>query len=89
PEGSGARVADQLSKAPPAAQNKAERIKAGEGVFANNCQACHQENGAGVPDAFPPLAKSDYLNADKVRAIKAVTGGLEGKVTVNGRVYNG
>jgi nitrite reductase (NO-forming) len=89
PEGSGARVAEQLSKAPPAAQNKAERIKAGEGVFANNCQACHQENGAGVPDAFPPLARSDYLNADKVRSIKAVTGGLEGKVTVNGRVYNG
>jgi nitrite reductase (NO-forming) len=89
PEGSGARVAEQLSKTPPAAKDKAERIKAGESVFANNCQACHQENGAGVPDAFPPLAKSDFLNADKVRAIKAVTGGLEGKVTVNGRVYNG
>ena len=46
-------------------------------------------NGAGVADAFPPLAKSDYLNADKVRAVKTVTGGLEGKVTVNGNVFNG
>ena len=61
----------------PAAKNKAERIEAGAAVFANNCQACHQANGEGVPDAFPPLAESDYLNGDKIRAIKTVTGGLE------------
>lgn len=88
PEGPGARVAEQPAQAP-SAKNKAERIKLGEDVFVNNCQACHQANGAGVADAFPPLAKSDYLNADKVRAIRAVTGGLEGKLTVNGKVFNG
>ena len=71
------------------AKTKAERIKAGEAVFVNNCQACHQANGEGVANAFPPLAKSDYLNADKVRAIKTVTGGLEGKLTVNGVSFNG
>jgi nitrite reductase (NO-forming) len=42
-----------------------------------------------VAEAFPPLAKSDYLNADKLRAIKTVTGGLETKLTVNGHEYNG
>jgi nitrite reductase (NO-forming) len=89
PEGPGARVAEQPANAPLPAKDRAERVKLGEGVFVNNCQACHQANGAGVPDAFPPLAKSDFLNADKVRAIKTVTGGLEGKVTVNGRVFNG
>ena len=61
----------------PAARTKEERIELGADVFANNCQACHQANGQGVPDAFPPLAKSDYLNGDKIRAIKTVTGGLE------------
>jgi nitrite reductase (NO-forming) len=35
------------------------------------------------------LAHSDYLNADKVRTIKTVTGGLQGKVVVNGQAYNG
>ena len=40
-------------------------------------------------DAFPPLAGSDYLNGDKFRAIKTVTGGLETKLTVNGREFNG
>ena len=54
----------------PVAKSKGEeRIKLGAEAFSNNCQACHQENGEGVPDAFPPLAKSDYLNVPtKVRA---------------------
>ena len=37
---------------------------------------------------FPPLAKSDFLNADKVRAIGIVLNGLTGHVTVNGNAYN-
>ena len=89
PEGTGIRVAGQNPVAVPAAKTKAERIEIGAGIFANNCQACHQENGEGVPDAFPPLAKSDYLNGDKIRAIKTVTGGLETKLTVNGHDFNG
>jgi nitrite reductase (NO-forming) len=89
PEGTGIRVAGQGGVPAPAARTKEERIKLGTDVFANNCQACHQENGEGVPDAFPPLAKSDYLNGDKIRAIKTVTGGLETKLTVNEHVFNG
>ena len=78
PEGS-ARASPNSSRRRRAAKDKAERIKAGEAVFVNNCQACHQANGAGIADAFPPLAKSDYLNADKVRAIKVVTGGSKAR----------
>ncbi|HSU99678.1 MAG TPA: copper-containing nitrite reductase [Roseiarcus sp.] len=88
PEGTGIRVATQGVQAP-AAHTKEERIKLGADVFTNNCQACHQESGEGVPDAFPPLAKSDYLNGDKIRAIKTVTGGLETKLIVNGHEFNG
>ncbi len=43
----------------------------------------------GRPGRLPPLAKSDYLNSDKIRAIKTVTGGLETKLTVNGHEFNG
>jgi nitrite reductase (NO-forming) len=88
PEGAGARVAEQPGRAP-VARNKAERIKAGEGVFVNNCAARHQPDGKGVPDAFPPLAKSGFLNADKTRAIKIVAGGLSRKLTVNGQNFDG
>ncbi|MDE3175376.1 MAG: nitrite reductase, copper-containing [Pseudomonadota bacterium] len=88
PEGAG--IVDAGKGAPaPGARSKQERVARGADIFANNCQACHQANGEGVPEAFPPLAKSDYLNGDKVRAIKTVTGGLEAPLVVNGQTYNG
>ena len=37
---------------------------------------------------FPPLAGSDYLNADKNRAIKIVIFGRQGEVVVNGQKFN-
>ena len=37
---------------------------------------------------FPPLAKSDFLMADKERAIGIVLNGLTGPVTVNGAEFN-
>jgi len=89
PEGAGVRTAGGAAPVPPKAADKAGRIKLGEEVFKSNCMACHQENGQGVPEAFPPLAKSDYLGSDKVKAIKTVTGGLQGKVTVNGQTFDG
>jgi nitrite reductase (NO-forming) len=77
------------AKAPPAARTFEERMKAGATVYKQSCAACHQTNGEGVPHAFPPLAKSDFLMADKTRAIRTVVHGLQGKVTVNGQEYDG
>jgi nitrite reductase (NO-forming) len=53
PKGTGIRVMEQRSQIAPAAQNKGERTKLGEAVFKTDCMACHQENGQGVPLAFP------------------------------------
>ncbi|MBX7056597.1 MAG: nitrite reductase, copper-containing [Leptospirales bacterium] len=72
----------------PTAHTLAERIAAGRNTFNQTCAACHQLNGQGVPGAFPPLAKSDYLMADTQRAIRVVLRGLDGPVTVNGKTYN-
>lgn len=66
-----------------------QRMEAGKAFFTQNCAACHQANGQGVPNAFPPLAKSDYLMSDKKRAIRVVLKGLQGDVVVNGAKYNG
>ena len=71
------------------ASNLKERISAGKMVYEQNCAACHQADGMGLKGAFPPLAKSDYLMADKKRAIGNIINGLEGKVVVNGSEYNG
>ena len=56
-------------------------------LYTSICMACHQPEGQGIPKAFPPVAKSDYLNADPKRAIATVLHGLQGKVTVNGETY--
>ncbi len=66
----------------------AQKIKDGKQVYMNTCFACHQAEGQGIPNAFPPLAKSDYLNADVKRAIGIVLNGKTGEITVNGKKYN-
>jgi nitrite reductase (NO-forming) len=64
-----------------------DQIGAGKALFNGTCSVCHQANGAGLAGVFPPLAKSDYLNADHKRAIGVVLHGLSGKVNVNGKDY--
>jgi len=70
------------------AKSLPEQIKSGKAIFGTTCFACHQSEGQGVPGAFPPLAKSDYLNANPSRAIQAVIKGLSGEITVNGKKIN-
>ncbi|WP_083536735.1 cytochrome D1 domain-containing protein [Steroidobacter denitrificans] len=65
-----------------------QQIKDGEEAFTNACSACHQPTGLGLPGAFPPLAKSDYLLKDPKRAISIVLRGLEGEIVVNNVKYN-
>lgn len=65
-----------------------QKIKAGKTIYENVCKACHQADGKGLPKAFPPLAQSDYLEADINRAIAGVVNGLSGEITVNGVKYN-
>lgn len=59
----------------------------GKEVYTKTCIACHQATGLGIPGAFPPLAKSDYLNANVNRAIKQVIKGSSGPMMVNGKKY--
>lgn len=75
---------------PPAdgAKSKAERIEAGRRLFTSICAACHQPTGRGLPNVFPPLAGSDFLNANKQRAIGIVIHGRQGEVVVNGMKFN-
>jgi nitrite reductase (NO-forming) len=72
-----------------AARGMSERMSAGNAVYVQNCAACHQPDGKGLKNAFPPLAGSDFLMADKKRAIRVVLEGLAGKIEVNGSDYDG
>lgn len=88
PEGGAIHEIPQASKARGASQNKAERVERGKITYTQVCSACHQANGMGIPAAFPPLAKSDYLNGSTEKSISAIVHGLSGEVTVNGNKFN-
>ena len=59
-------------------EEKAEQIpdySAGKSIYIKNCQTCHQENGEGVPGAFPSLT-------GKAANINSVVNGVEGSVMI-------
>ena len=64
-------------------------FSAGEEIYKANCMVCHQAEGQGVAGTFPPLAKSDYLLADKKRAISQTLNGSKTPITVNSVEYPG
>jgi len=65
----------------------------GSKIYAQNCAACHQANGAGIPGAFPPQAghTPTLLAADGGRDYLAhvLLFGLNGPITIEGKTYNG
>ena len=73
--------------APGSVVSKDDRIALGKQLF-TACAACHQPTGQGVLNVFPPLAGSDFLNADKSRAIGIILHGKQGEVVVNGVKYS-
>ena len=67
--------------------SQSSSIKNGQIVYTTFCQSCHQENGEGVPSAFPPLAKASNLN-DKNRLVQIILKGMRGEITVKSVKYN-
>lgn len=62
---------------------------AGQRLYNQQCAACHQATGQGIPGAFPPLAGSEYVVGSDERVIKIVVHGLQGPIEVNGATFNG
>jgi mono/diheme cytochrome c family protein len=69
-------------------QDLKKSIERGKEVYALNCQNCHMEDGMGVVDMNPPLAKSDFLKKPSKALINTVLKGQMGEVVVNGKKYN-
>ncbi len=60
----------------------------GEQLYVSYCLSCHLDQGQGIEGVYPPLAKSDYLMADKNRSIRQILYGVSGEIRVNGKTYN-
>ncbi len=54
----------------------------------NNCMACHQRDGLGVPGNYPPLTGSEWVHGAPGLLAALVLHGLEGVVEVKGETYN-
>ena len=61
---------------------------AGGKVYSVYCSSCHQRNGRGDSQRFPPLAESEWVTGDKSRLIRVLLKGLEGPIDVKGQSYN-
>ena len=62
---------------------------AGEKTYKVYCATCHQGDGKGDGDRFPPLDGSEWVVGDKARLINVILNGLEGPITVKGKSFNG
>ena len=71
------------------ALTKEIQIERGKLTYMQTCFVCHQPEGQGIAGQIPPLAKSDFLMADKDRSIRYVVHGASGEIVVNGSKYNG
>jgi mono/diheme cytochrome c family protein len=69
-------------------QNLNESIKRGKEVYTLFCQSCHMEDGKGMPEVNPPVAKADYLKKPAKTLIGVILNGQTGEVVVNGKKYN-
>ena len=63
-------------------------IARGKEIYTNFCISCHMEQGTGIENLYPPLAKADYMMNDKNRSIMQVLKGANGEMKVNGKTYN-
>lgn len=65
-----------------------DMLALGKRVYSQNCVACHQSSGLGLPGVYPTVNGSDWVKDNPERLIKVVLAGMAGPVTVNGNEYN-
>ncbi|MDF1861886.1 MAG: cytochrome c [Verrucomicrobiales bacterium] len=61
--------------------------KDGKKVY-NNCIACHQASGLGIPGQFPPLVGSEWVDGGTARLGAILLHGINGPFKVAGQSYN-
>jgi mono/diheme cytochrome c family protein len=77
--------ANAAASAPAAAAAKVD----GAQIFADQCSACHQQNGQGVAGQFPPLAQNPDIFLARDYPARVVLFGLSGKITIGGQSFDG
>jgi mono/diheme cytochrome c family protein len=63
------------------------KFDSGKKIFALRCASCHQPNGLGIENQYPPLDGSEWVSADPDLITKVILKGLKGEIEVLGKKY--
>jgi mono/diheme cytochrome c family protein/glucose/arabinose dehydrogenase len=66
---------------------EAQRVRAGEALFARACASCHQLDGGGMQGLAPPLRDSAWATGPIDRIVRIVAHGVRGPIEVNGATW--
>jgi len=60
----------------------------GSKVYSRSCAACHQQDGEGIPGAFPPLADNAFVQSQPSEVIRTIYNGRGGMPSFSGDLSN-
>ena len=69
-------------------ETKLDARTQGYALYSKFCASCHGVDGVGNENLAPPLMDSEYVSGSKDRLIALVLNGMQGPLTVQGKVYN-
>jgi mono/diheme cytochrome c family protein len=60
----------------------------GRVLYTKYCLSCHQSDGGGVQNMYPPIIKTTYVLGDKIRLSKILLNGFSERVEIDGETYS-
>ena len=75
------RVKDNLDRTAP--------LSAGESIYLTYCRACHQQDGKGDGQRFPPLAGSNWVSGSADSIVNILLNGRTGDLEIDGKIFSG
>ncbi|MES2655296.1 MAG: cytochrome c [Bacteroidota bacterium] len=63
-------------------------LASGYQLYERNCSNCHQIDGSGLAQLYPPLLQADYIKNNPEQLDSIIKYGQHGPITVNGIQYN-
>jgi mono/diheme cytochrome c family protein len=57
-------------------------------IYTTHCMPCHQSNGEGQANIYPPLAGSEWVNGKNEELINVILFGRQGEMKVKNKTYN-
>jgi mono/diheme cytochrome c family protein len=57
-------------------------------LYETHCAPCHQKDGQGVENIYPPLVGSEWVNGKSEKIVSILLLGLQGEIQVKNKTYN-